>query len=51
MWTWVKGNWRPSGKELFDEMVRLADPEIGGEDIGPDHIRLMLASDVGEMPG
>ena len=49
LWNWVKGNRRLSGKELFDEMVRLADAEIAGEEIGPGHVQLMLSSNFNDM--
>ena len=45
----MKGNRRLSGKELFDEMVRLAAAEIAGEEIGPGHVQLMLASNFNDM--
>ena len=49
MWNWVKGNRRLSGKELFDEMVRLADAEIAGEEIGPGHVQLMMEGNMDQV--
>ena len=51
VWNWVLGRRRLSGKELFDEMVRLADAENGGDPIDARYVQLMLNEDFERLGG